>query len=65
MSLLVLSLCLTQAPTVDWPALVQKPYAHLPAADLGLRPLLETSAGKKPASKADFAALSNDPRSGS
>jgi fermentation-respiration switch protein FrsA (DUF1100 family) len=32
---------------VDWPALVQKPYAKLPVADLGLRPLLVAADGKK------------------
>src|SRR5262245_60104065 len=35
-----------QAPTTDWPALVQKPHAKLPVRDLGLRPLLQTPDGK-------------------
>jgi Dienelactone hydrolase family len=46
---LVLLACLgnTVPDAVDWPTLVQKPYADLPVPDLGLRPLLATADGKK------------------
>src|SRR5262245_12354300 len=45
--LLLLTLGSDSPAAIDWPALVQKPYAGLPAADLGLRPLLVTADGKK------------------
>jgi dienelactone hydrolase len=48
------SLCLCGEP-IDWPALVQKPYAKLPVADLGWRPLLATADGKKIATQAEWA----------
>src|SRR5438105_4096858 len=35
------------ADPVDWPALIQKPYADLPVPDLGLRPLLRARDGEK------------------
>ncbi len=35
------------ADPIEWPALVQKPYAGLPVPDLGLRPLLRTREGEK------------------
>jgi dienelactone hydrolase len=38
---------LVSAENVDWPALLQKPHARLPVPDLGLRPLLVTTDGKK------------------
>ncbi len=38
----------------NWPDLVQKPYAKLPTPDLGLRPLLVTSGGKKITTKAEW-----------
>jgi hypothetical protein len=49
MSWLLLSLAgaLPAAAAVDWPALVQKPYAKLSVDDIGLRPLLVTADGKK------------------
>lgn len=31
----------------DWPALVQKPYEHLPTPDSGLKPLLQIADGQK------------------
>jgi dienelactone hydrolase len=53
MTLLVLLLAAPAAP-IDWPALVQKPHAHLAVADLGLRPLLVTADGKKVTTKAEW-----------
>src|SRR5262245_62126844 len=41
-------------PATDWPALVQKPYAGQPAADLSLKPLLVTADGKKIATKDEW-----------
>jgi dienelactone hydrolase len=38
----------------DWPALVQKPYAGLPVAEIGLRPLLVTAGGKKITTPTDW-----------
>jgi dienelactone hydrolase len=35
------------ADPIDWPALVQKPYAGLPIPDLGLRPLIRTEDGRE------------------
>ena len=53
----LLSLALSGDPTaVDWLALVQKPFADVPVADLGLRPLLTGADGKKVATKADWEA---------
>jgi fermentation-respiration switch protein FrsA (DUF1100 family) len=55
MSLLLFSLLLAAgAAPDDWPALVQKPYAHLPVADVGLRPLLVTAGGKKVTTRAGW-----------
>jgi dienelactone hydrolase len=49
MSALFLLLFLGPEPPtpVDWPALVQKPYANQPVPDLGLRPLLVTAGGQR------------------
>jgi dienelactone hydrolase len=44
---LLLPLVEKPASSTDWRALVQKPYAQLPVADVGLRPLLVTADGKK------------------
>ena len=44
---LLLAGALPHAEATDWPALLQKPYAHLPVPDLGLRPLLDGLDGKK------------------
>ncbi|HXG08626.1 MAG TPA: dienelactone hydrolase family protein [Gemmataceae bacterium] len=52
--LLLLTLGSEPAAAVDWPALVQKPYAGLPVADLGLRPLLVAADGKKIATPAEW-----------
>jgi hypothetical protein len=55
MTPLLLSLLLAPdgAPT-DWRELVQKPYAGLPVADVGLRPLLVTPDGKRITTPAEW-----------
>ncbi len=40
--------------STDWPARVQKPFADLPVADLGLRPLMATAEGKPIATQAEW-----------
>ena len=50
----LLLLALGAEPATDWPALVQKPYAGLPVADLGLKPLLVAADGKKIATKDEW-----------
>jgi hypothetical protein len=47
-------LTLAADPVTDWPALVQKPYAGLPVADLGLKPLLTSDDGKKITTKEEW-----------
>jgi hypothetical protein len=54
MTALFLSLLLFGADGTEWPVLVQEPFAKLPLADLGLRPLLLTAAGKAITSSADW-----------
>jgi fermentation-respiration switch protein FrsA (DUF1100 family) len=51
----ILALTLAAEPgAVEWPALVQKPYAQLALPDLGLRPLLVDKDGKKITTKAEW-----------
>jgi dienelactone hydrolase len=45
---------LLAAEPVDWPALLQKPYRDQPEIDLGLRPVLSTSDGKKITTKDEW-----------
>ncbi len=52
-TLLLLALAAEPAP-VDWPALVQKPYAELKTPDLGLKPLLVGADGKPITTKAEW-----------
>lgn len=52
--LMLLALIPAQQTAFDWPALIQKPYAKLPAADLGLQPLLVNPDGKKITTRADW-----------
>jgi dienelactone hydrolase len=49
MSALLLALAVATDPVapVDWPALLQKPYAGRPVPDLGLKPLLVDADGKE------------------
>jgi dienelactone hydrolase len=49
-----LSLLLLFAADPDWPALVQKPYAHLKSPDLGLLPLLVDADGRPVATRAGW-----------
>jgi dienelactone hydrolase len=58
----MLLLLLLPAGPIDWPALVQKPYARLPVADLGLRPLLATADGKPIATRAEWERARNQLR---
>ncbi|MFL5244533.1 MAG: alpha/beta hydrolase family protein [Gemmataceae bacterium] len=53
LSLILLNLGPFASP-LDWPDLLQKPYAKLPIPDLGLRPLLVTDDGKKIGTKAEW-----------
>src|SRR5262249_21708902 len=45
---------LLAAEPVDWPALLQKPYRDQPEVDLGLKPVLTTSDGKKITTKQEW-----------
>lgn len=53
---LLLSLALAAPPSSDWPALIQEPYARLPVADVGLRPLLVRPDGTKVTTPAEWQA---------
>ncbi len=52
--LLLMAALLPGGEPVDWPALTQKPYAGRPVPDLGLRPLLATSDGKKTTTREEW-----------
>ena len=52
--LLLVAAALPAAEPVDWPALIQKPYANQPPADLGLRPLLVAPDGTKITTRAQW-----------
>jgi dienelactone hydrolase len=54
LTLWLLAWSLAAEPPIDWPALIQKPYANATVPDLGLKPLLVAGDGTKITTKAEW-----------
>jgi hypothetical protein len=54
LSLWLVFLATSAEPPIDWPELIQKPYANATVPDLGLKPLLVADDGAKITTKAEW-----------